>query len=284
MANFVEKCICASLLGQPCNSSFLLCWTELGKKSAKLQGMAGTGKNRLCVSTAHSSINRICFLVSDEPGTPLLGRQKPHPRKSGNRHIWCPSSSSPSPYTQGSLALQNFRHLTDGVQHPTLRCDALYLWGILAFWSRWGKAKETFPTLTSWWVNTKAVWSTERWGIQTGSWWPGFESSSTTVLVRVSVIINKETPKSQQLNITQLYCLLGSLSCVLLAKRPSSLQLIGTQAHSIPQPCQHPGPWSQQVREECGVKVWRCVFNAHLPATDQTQSHDLACCKGGWEV
>ena len=140
---------------------------SLEKKSTKLQGMAGTGKNRLCVSTVHSSINRLCLLVSDEPGTPLLGRQKPHPRKSGNRHAWCPSSSSPSPYTRGSLALQNFGHLTDGVQHPTLRCGALYLWGILAFWSRRGKAKETFPTLTSWWVNTKAVWSTERWGIQT---------------------------------------------------------------------------------------------------------------------
>lgn len=114
-------------LGSPATVHSSFVELSLEKKSTKLQGMIGTGQNRLYVSTVHSSINRPCILVSDEPGTPLLERQKPHPRKLGNRHAWCPSSSSPSPYTQGSLALQNFGHLTDGVQHPTLGCGALYL-------------------------------------------------------------------------------------------------------------------------------------------------------------
>lgn len=90
--------------------------------------MIGTGQNRLCKNAASPLQHKQALHISDEPGTPLLERQN-HIQGSWETDMLgvYPPPLSFTLIPGGSLALQHFGHLTDGVQHPTLGCGALYL-------------------------------------------------------------------------------------------------------------------------------------------------------------
>lgn len=159
-------------------------------------------------------------------------------------HSLCLSFSSPSTSYQG-LSLSSSGTLEYGVQHFTPGCGALYLWGILGFQEQTRKSKGDISYSELLLNKCKGFLSnTEMKHLDSGTWWPGFKSSSMTVLIRESTIINNITPKYQRLNIIQVYWSLRSLYSMLAAK--SLLHAVIQGLRFLPSP----GALESGVREE----------------------------------